>query len=126
MSEQTVTDAERQAVAWLLRYRTEHGTASVSFTVLVPEHTSPEDFGGYRMMDMGLLEGSAYPHLEKMRVSGLTDADYQRVLDCETEIERDERRAAWQRQQDGPDEWPKGDAADAVHSAYRALMERRR
>jgi hypothetical protein len=123
-----ITEAERRAVAWGVVYQSPLRTSGITIMVLVPEDgTSPEDFGAYRLIDMGLALTS-YPHVRTFRQPTLSDADLMALLRSETDIERDERRAWWQRQEDGPDEWPRSSTSmvDLVTAGYRALMERRR
>jgi hypothetical protein len=123
-----ITEAERRAVAWGVVYQSPLRTSGITIMVLVPDDgTSPEDFGAYRLIDMGLALAS-YPHVRTFRQPTLSDADLVALLQSETDIERDERRAWWQRQEDGPSEpdYNGTSAAEIIERGHRALMERRR
>jgi hypothetical protein len=123
-----ITEAERRAVAWGVVYQSPLRTSGITIMVLVPDDgTSPEDFGAYRLIDMGVALAS-YPHVRTFRQPTLSDADLAALLQSETDIERDERRAWWKRQEDGPSEpdYNGTSAAEIIERGYRALMERRR
>jgi hypothetical protein len=115
------------ATVYSIAFTSPQGTTRTSFSVLALSHDQAKDFAHYRLHSM-------YPDVGGLtldRCAEMPTASWefiQGVLDVETDIERDERRAWWKRQEDGPSEpdYNGTSAAEIIERGYRALMERRR